>query len=320
MDLKQLKTFVMVAETRSLSKASDRLKRGQPALSRQIRMLEDEMGVSLFVRHGRGMEPTEAGLALLARIKGLVYQLEQSVEAVASASSDIQGHVALGVVPTVIAVLATRIYRRVNRDYPKISLHIVEAFPGRLVELLQTGMLDAAILLGSGADLHLRTQSLVFEDFMLVGNAQSDLREDMPVPLKRLSELPLVLPGHSERHRNAIDAGAARHGVTLNVPYEVESFALTLSLVEEGLGYTIVPRSAIAQQLEIGLFRIAPFEKRALRRQLVLALPTGRPDTRAVLAINDIIAEEAAELITQGRWDAFPDEAVRRHLDRSAIT
>src|SRR5688500_4051540 len=111
MDLKQLKTFIAVAETRSLSKAADRLKLGQPALSRHVRMLEDELGIALFLRHGRGMEPTQARREVVARTKGLVGQLDESVQAVIAATGTPGGQVALGIVPTAVSSLASRLYR-----------------------------------------------------------------------------------------------------------------------------------------------------------------------------------------------------------------
>ncbi len=96
MDLKQLKTFIRVAEAGSLSRASDLLRLAQPALSRQIRMLEEEIGVDLFTRHGRGMDLTDAGVELLARVKGLITQLENSVEDIRSRPTGVKGSVSLG--------------------------------------------------------------------------------------------------------------------------------------------------------------------------------------------------------------------------------
>jgi LysR family nitrogen assimilation transcriptional regulator len=84
MDLKQIKTFICVAESGSLSRASDRLHTVQPALSRQIKLLEHEIGVDLFTRHVRGMELTEAGQAFFDRMTGLVRQIETSVHDIQS--------------------------------------------------------------------------------------------------------------------------------------------------------------------------------------------------------------------------------------------
>ena len=120
MDLKQLRTFRAVAELGSLSKAADRLRAAQPALSRHIKLLEHELRVELFVRNGRGMLLTSAGRMLLDRTTGLIRQIEQVSDDLKSANGSPSGRVILGLVPTVSAVLSGRFARRVIR---RISRH-----------------------------------------------------------------------------------------------------------------------------------------------------------------------------------------------------
>src|SRR3982074_1030418 len=116
MDLKQLRTFRAVAELGSLSKAADRLRAAQPALSRHIKLLEHELRVELFIRNGRGMLLTNAGRMLLDRTTGLVRQIEQVRDDIQSASGSPSGRVILGPVPTVSAVLSGRFARRFPPD------------------------------------------------------------------------------------------------------------------------------------------------------------------------------------------------------------
>ena len=127
MDIKQLRTFRSVAELGSLSKAADRLRTTQPGLSRQIKLLEQELGVQLFVRNGRGMLLTIAGRMLLDRTEGLVRQIEQVRDDIKSTGGNPAGRVVLGLVPTVSAVLAGRLAHRVLSQFPDISLGIVES-------------------------------------------------------------------------------------------------------------------------------------------------------------------------------------------------
>nr|WP_271567116.1 LysR family transcriptional regulator [Bradyrhizobium sp. CCBAU 11386] len=101
MDFRQLRTFSCVAELGSLSKASDTLRVAQPALSRQIKLLEHELRVELFTRNGRGMVLTEAGRLLLARTSGIVRQIDQIRDDIQSAKGPPSGQVVLGLVPTV---------------------------------------------------------------------------------------------------------------------------------------------------------------------------------------------------------------------------
>lgn len=164
MDLRQLTTFRFVAELGSLSKASDRLRVAQPALSRQIKLLEHELKIKLFARNGRGMVLTAAGQLLLDRTTGLVRQIEQVRDDIQSVSGKPSGHVVLGLVPTVSCVLSARFARRIVEELPEVSLRIVESYGDHLVEWLHRGEMDLAIIYGPSVDLHLSVQLLGRDD------------------------------------------------------------------------------------------------------------------------------------------------------------
>src|ERR1043166_592363 len=132
MDFRQLRTFSCVAELGSLSKASDTLRVAQPALSRQIKLLEHELRAELFTRNGRGMVLTDAGRLLLARTAGIVRQIDQVRDEIQSAGGPPSGRVVLGLVPTVSCVISARLARRTVDTYPGISLCIVESYSGHL--------------------------------------------------------------------------------------------------------------------------------------------------------------------------------------------
>ena len=128
MDIKQLKTFICVAETGSLSAASDRLRLAQPALSRQIKLLEHKTGAQLFHRTVKGMTLTESGEKLLSRVSGIIRQLEQAVDEVRSSSESITGNVAIGLMPSINSVLAVRLIEKVKSELPQVTLRIVEGY------------------------------------------------------------------------------------------------------------------------------------------------------------------------------------------------
>ncbi len=197
MDLKQLRTFRAVAELGSLSKAADRLRAAQPALSRHIKLLEHELRVELFVRNGRGMLLTSAGRMLLDRTTGLIRQIEQVSDDLKSANGSPSGRVILGMVPTVSAVLSGRFARRVLDEFPDVSLRIVESYGGHLVEWLHRAEMDLAIIYGPAVDLHLSVQSIGREDIAVVGPPGSGLSKRKQVDLKWLVKQKLILPSIS---------------------------------------------------------------------------------------------------------------------------
>jgi DNA-binding transcriptional LysR family regulator len=314
MDFKQLETFVVVAQTGSLSSASDRLRVAQPALSRRIRLLEDKVGLELFIRHGRGMSLSEAGSALLERVVGLMDQLEKAVEDVRSTNADPSGEVTIGIIPSIGSFLAAKLAIRAADLYSRISLRFVEGLAGQLVDWLQRGEVDMALLPGMHASLHLRTIDLLHENYCLVGPKSCDLRFDQPVPMSSLSSLDLILTGRNHGLRHLMEHAAAKANVRLNVRFEMDSLLAVLNMVEAGVGYTILPMITVQSEYQAGRFNVAPLGSPAVPRQLILALPRGRVETRAGLAIKAFVISEIAQLIHAGTWKATPDSGLDEAL------
>lgn len=303
MDFRQLKTFNCVAELGSLSKASDRLRIAQPALSRQIKLLEHELRADLFTRNGRGMVLTEAGKLLLARTAGIVRQIDQIRDDIQSQQGAPSGRVVLGLVPTVSCVLSARLARRTVAQFPGISLCIVESYSGHLIEWLQRGEMDLAIIYGPSADLHLSVQSLGRDSMVAVGPRGSGLSRKPRVPLDWLLRQKLVLPSHSHGLRALIEHAAAKRKMKLDIQLEADSFRVLTSLVEAGLGYTLLPQSSLRDQLADGRLEIAAVDKQGPVRELTVAAPIDHPGSAATAAITALLRSETMACRDEGLWD-----------------
>lgn len=303
MDLRQLRTFRSVAELGSLSKASDRLRVAQPALSRQIKLLEHELRVELFTRNGRGMVLTSAGQLLLDRTTGLVRQIEQVRDDLQSAGGTPSGRVVLGLVPTVSCVLSARFARRVIETLPDISLLIVESYGGHLVEWLHRGEMDLAIIYGPSVDLHLTVETLGRDDVVAVGPRGSGLKELGEVDIGWLAEQKLVLPSHSHGLRALIERAAARKNLPLKVLMEADSFRVLTSFVEEGIGFTLLPPSAVRTEVAEGRLEAVPIAKPTITRELILASPADRRASVATTTISALIRNEIESVAADGLWD-----------------
>jgi DNA-binding transcriptional LysR family regulator len=302
MDFRQLRTFSCVAELGSLSKASDTLRVAQPALSRQIKLLEHELRAELFTRNGRGMVLTEAGRLLLARTSGIVRQIDQIRDDIQSAQGPPSGRVVLGLVPTVSCVLSARFARRCVETFPGISLRIVESYSGHLVEWLHRAEMDLAILYGRSADLHLTTQSLGRDQIVAVGPRGCGLSRKKSVDIGWLLRQRLVLPSHSHGLRALIEHAAARKNIKLDVQLEADSFRVLTSLVEEGLGFALLPPSSVHGEVADGRLEAAPIAK-PMTRELIVASPIDRPVSTATAAVTALLREEIASLRKEGVWD-----------------
>ncbi|WP_108258598.1 LysR family transcriptional regulator [Mangrovicoccus ximenensis] len=215
MDLRRLQTFLRVAETGSLSAASDRLRIAQPALSRQIRMLEDEVGQVLFTRSREGMALTAAGELLQARVSGLLRQLEQGVEDVRSMEEAPQGKVAVGLVPSAAAIMGADFALAVRRAHPGIRLNLQQGYTSHLLDWVHRGDLDMALVYrGAG---QLPAEQLVREELLLVGPRGHPLL-DAPAEIARLDGVPMVLPSAENGLRLIVDMAAERAGMRLGWP------------------------------------------------------------------------------------------------------
>jgi LysR family transcriptional regulator, nitrogen assimilation regulatory protein len=302
MDFRQLRTFTCVAELGSLSKASDTLRIAQPALSRQIKLLEHELRAELFTRNGRGMVLTDAGRLLLARTSGIVRQIDQIRDDIQSAQGPASGRVVLGLVPTVSCVLSARFARRSVERFPGISLRIVESYSGHLIEWLHRGEMDLAIVYGRSADLHLAVQSLGRDQIVAVGPAGCGLARKKQVEIGWLLRQRLVLPSHSHGLRALIEHAAALNKVTLDVQLEADSFRVLTSLVAEGLGFALLPPSSVRSEVAEGRLETATIAK-PLSRELILASPIDRPASIATAAVTALLREEIAACRKEGLWD-----------------
>ncbi len=314
MDLKQLKTFICLAEAGSLSRASDRLRIAQPALSRHIKLLENEIGVELFTRHVRGMDLTEPGKELLARVSGLIRQLEQSFHDVQTIRTEVSGNVALGLMPTVTTVLAVRLVGRVARELPGVKLRLVEGYSVYLIELLQRGDIDFSFLYGPSGDFHLHTKELLYEDVVLLSPPGSLPGVGPRISMKKVASLPLALPSRPYGVRLVVDAIAKKAGVTLKSAFDVDSFWVIKSLVKAGECHAFMPLSSITEELSTGNIETRTTTPSKGRRQLILGMPSDRVNTRATDAVIAILMDEIASMIREGEWIAQPASDLRPFL------
>lgn len=302
MDFKRLGYFAQVAELGSLSRASDRTGIAQPSLSRQMRLLEEELGVTLFRRAPRGMQLTEAGEVLYARIAGPMREIGHAIYEVRSLPSDAGGSVAIGMPPTIIQMLAGPLARRVAACSPNIALRIVDAYSGHLVDWMHQGELDMAILYGPTPG-GLNANKLLDDELMLVGPASSPLASESVVDCRRLGELPLILPSGSHGLRLLLEAAASKAGAKLDVRIQADSYQLMKELVESGLGYTALPHCAFAREAAAGRLTFARIRKPMVIRQLFLGMRAGAEAPRAVLQVENLVRTEIAGLVQQGVWN-----------------
>ena len=258
MDLRALRYFVHVAEVRSFSKAAVQLRVAQPALSRQVRKLEDELGVELLERTGHPIALTEAGTLLLQRAHSLMREVSQAADAVRSHGADLVGSATLGVSPATCEVLGPIMTRECARSYPKLRLNFIEGFSSFIFERLVDQELTLCILHNPPRHPGIEIEPLLSEPMYLVGPGDQTPALHRAHAKMALEALPLILPNRTHSLRMLIDRALA--GRRIDVAFQVDGYTLTKALVAAGQGYTILPYSSIQQQVETKQLSAVPLK------------------------------------------------------------
>jgi len=303
MDFKQLKAFLTIAETGNVTRAAELLHVVQPAVSRQIRLLEEDIGTTLFERERHGMVLTEAGKALLGYARRAMLELERArVEIAGTASGEVSGLVTLGLLPSTIDMLSSDLVTAVAQTYPGIRIRIAMGYAGTLMRWLESGEVDAALLYGAERSSEAQTTRLVEEPLWVIGPRGAKLRANRPVPLADLTGHRLVLPSAPHGIRTLVEHACAVAQVTLNVSAETNALSVQRSLVLGGHGLTILPPIAVADDLRAGKLSGAPLADPPISRTIVLALPSNRPIAVAVRNSVDLLVEVTQKAIQSGAW------------------
>jgi DNA-binding transcriptional LysR family regulator len=302
MDIVQLKTLIHVAELGSLSKAADRLQIAQPALSRQIRLLEKELGTYLFERHGRGMVITEAGREVLEHAVRIMAEMDDIRQTASSGHSSYKGTVMIGTTPTVSEIVSVPLVRRITESHPKLGIRLLSAFSGHLLDWLQRGELDVAVTYNPQPLKSLRIVPVMMEDLLLVGTDKARLSLKNPVEFKRLAKEKLVLPSPRHGLRGIVEECARKAGIDLNISIEADSFGAMVDLVRNGFGSTILPLAPIYEQVKSGLLTAVPLVDPTPARKLVLTYSADRPITPAARFVGQTFSEITTDLVKRRIW------------------
>ena len=308
MDLKQLACFVRVAELGSFTRAAVALGVAQPALSRQVRLLEVELRQSLLVRNGRGAVPTEAGKLLLAHGRGILHQVQRAHEELGRLRGALAGRVAVGLPTSLARVLTVPLTRAFRQAMPEASLSISEGLSVALLESLLNGRLDVAVLYNAQAGTEIDIKPLMVEELVLVQARPPGLAEDPPpaaLALRALADLPLVIPSRPNAIRMHVESELARIGCRPHVALEIDGVSAILDLVADGAGSAVLSRNAVASSVRPSAFSLRPIGDPPLRILVALATSALRPATLTQQATVKLL-RQTAEQVTRG---ALPPSA-----------
>jgi LysR family nitrogen assimilation transcriptional regulator len=292
MDLRQLEYFVRVAEMASFTKAAAALGVAQPALSRQVRLLEVELRQTLLLRNGRGATPTDAGKLLLDHGRGILHQVERARDEMRRVRGGLMGRVAIGLPPTLARLLTVPLTRAFRQHMPQVQLSIMEGLSAAMVDGVTLGRLDLAVLYNAQAMADIELAPLFDEPLVLVQARQPGLLEDpppLPVSLREVAHQPLVIPSRPNALRMHVETEMARQGLRPTIALEIDGVGAILDLVADGMGSAILSAHAVAGSVRPSAYVTRPIGHPPLLINVSLATSASRPTTPALQASAELI-------------------------------
>ncbi|WP_341892018.1 LysR substrate-binding domain-containing protein [Variovorax sp. YR752] len=295
MDLVQLKYFCKVAELKSFTQAASALHVAQPAITRQIQLLEDELGVQLLFRHSRGAEPTEEGIRLKDGADSIFRLISQTRADVVACSTTATGNLRIGFPPSIGDLLIGSTVAAYRKLHPNVSLSLHEGYSHALRDALLADKLDLAILTGTKPNPLLQTQHLCDEHLWFIEPTDgAPYLKGSTFDFAEIAKRSLVQPGMNNTVRKLLERKAAESGVTLNVDVEAEALHVIKGLVQRGVGSHVSPYSAVSQDIENGQFSGGPIAGLSVAR--FLARRIDRPSNLALQRFQALIVEQLSGL------------------------
>lgn len=300
LDLKPIRYFVCIAEEKSFTAAAERLHIAQPALSRQIKRLEEDLAAELFTRNPRGIELTEAGELLLERAYVILNQVQQTVHDVQSRANRPQGVVTVGIPPTPGEFIAPVLLQHVKARYPEIELRFIEGFSGQLERRLRNNEIGVAVMHDAAPGDDFVVTDLLRERLWVVGKAGSLKRDSYP--FEEAVDLPLILPSRPNYLRILIDSHAERKNLKLNIVERADGVWILKALVRFGHGFTILTYGAVLSEMQQGTLDAVPIRDPRIDWKLCVVMRRDQSRKLAFTVVQESIRQIVDDLVARSVW------------------
>lgn len=302
MDASAFEYFHVVARIGSISRAASELEMEPSTLTRHIGRLEQDVGVKLFHRSGRGMVLTDAGTLLLHEASKVVDTLGQARRLAADLAAEGPSQIVVAAQPTIAQVCFGAVTRDLRERYPRARVRLVEGYGQELLGWLQEGKVDVALLYVSGQSQLTDYDVLLHEPLNCIlppGHAAPR----GPVSVSHVLDLPLILPSTPYGLRALAQGWAQRHGKPLAVTLECDgSTLMTRRLVQAGLGCTILPLAAVADEVSRHLLQAVRIDGPEALRTVALATAQNRPAVTGLREISQLLRQVVTRQVASGQW------------------
>jgi DNA-binding transcriptional LysR family regulator len=301
-DVRQLAAMVAVAETGSVTRAADVLHLVQPAVSRQIKLLEDELGAPLFERTRHGMLLTDDGQVLLEHARRALGELERARAEIRPVSGELRGVVTLGLSPSFAEPIGEALVTRLAAEHPAVRLRISVGYTRHLADWLDSADIDLAVIYEVRPSSAVQVYPLLEDSLWVVGPPGSGLSPDQPVRFADVHERIRIQANPTHALRSILERVAAEQKIRLTIGVETNSMNMQQRLAAAGVGLTVLPSIAVAEDVASGRLSGAPLLDDGLRRRLLMALPGTRRLGHAVRGVAELLVAEMRQAVESGAW------------------
>jgi LysR family nitrogen assimilation transcriptional regulator len=303
MELRQLRYFVAIVDHGSLSRAALILHVAQPALTQQLRQLEEELGVQLLHRSAQGVLSTDAGKVFYEHAQAILKQVADARSAVAQSAERPSGAVTLGLPHSISGALALPLLTATRDQYPEITLQLTEELTGNLGDQLKSGRINLAVLFDDGQLGQFATMPLVKEELRFICRTDRPYGEgEQSLTLQQALATTLILPGLQHGVRPRIESVARAAGLTVGNVIEINSIAILKSALLADMGATLLPSAPVLDELQRGTLRAQRIDQPSISRTVVLCYSRNIPLTNAATAISKLVREVSEQLSNSGSW------------------
>jgi len=267
MDLRQLEILQAIAETGSFTACGRKLHVSQSAISRQILLLEEELGEPLFLRVGRQVRMTPAAESLVQLGQRVFLDVRETVGAITDRTRELRGTLRLSGGMTVCLYVFPPLLKHLRRVHPQLDVRLTVAMAGRSVQEIRGGRVDAGLLTLPVEESDMVTVPVLREELLVVTIPTHQLAKRRKVAARDLAGLPFVLFETGSATRKVIDHFFASEKIEPTIVMETENVEIIKAMVKTGQGIGIVPYQAVAREVRAKQFFCARIEGHELRRE-----------------------------------------------------
>ncbi len=245
MELRHLRYFIEITHDLNMTRAAKRLGISQPPLSRQIKQLEEELGVPLFNRSGNNLTLTDAGTFFTMKAQQILDNVESATQAVQRIGGPSKKWLNIGFVPSTIYGFLPQLIRRYRTSSPHVEVSLHDLMSQDQIHALKSGQIDIGFGRLHINDPEIKKEVIFEEPLMAVFQKGHPLTKKKSISLKEMSQEPLILYPKRPRPNYADHVSALfyKHSLQVNIVQEVQELQTTLGLIASGAGCSIVPSS-----------------------------------------------------------------------------